>query len=422
MKPISEKLIKQVRLLDPITNTDNITDVLIVDGKITAIDVFLAPSSPQTKIIEAKGLILAPGLVDLYSYSGEPGNEARETYLSLTAAAIAGGFSRVAILPNTIPVIDNLATLALLQEKLNQENTPIKFSFWGSLTQDLRGEKLAELTDLAQGKVIGFTDNKPLHNLNLLRRLLEYSQPFNLPLGLVPTDLNLKGNGVMREGKASLKLGLPGNPVISETTALAAILELVTISKTPVHLMRISTARGVELIKRAKEADLPITASVTWTHLLLIAEAIASYNPNLNLEPPLGTENDRLALIQGIREGIIDAIAVDHTPLTYEEKTVGFTETPPGVIGLELALFLLWENLVETKLLSALELWQALSANPLKCINQKPISCQVGEKAEVVLFAPHYPWKVTSANLKSLSYNTYWLGQEINGQIVELIS
>ncbi len=418
MKPLSDTLIQQVRVLDPVSGTDQITDVLIIDGNINTIAPSLQPISPNTEVINGQGLILAPGLVDIYSHSGEPGCENRETFLSLTQAALAGGFTRIAILPDTIPVIDNPATLALLQDKLSKDDTYLKLLFWGSLTQGLQGEKLSEIADLAQSGVIGFTDNKPRNNLNLLRRFLEYSQPFNLPIALVPTDLKLKGNGVMREGRTSVNLGLPGNPSLSETTAIAAILELLTITKTQVHLMRISTARGVELIKQGKERNLPITASATWIHLLLNTEAIASYNPNLKLEPPLGTEEDQLALIQGIKQGVIDAIAIDHTPLTYEEKTVGFGEAPPGVIGLEIALPLLWQNLVEKGLLSSLELWRALSTNPLKCIQQKPITYQVGEPAELVLFDPNYLWKVIPSNLKSLSYNTPWLGEEIKGKII----
>ena len=416
MKPNSAQLFQQVQVLDPLSNTDEIADVLIVEGKITARDYHLTSIPEKTEIIDARGLILAPGLVDLYSQSGEPGHEDRETLTSISAAAVAGGFTRVAILPNIVPVLDNPAILSLLQKKLASQSP--HFYFWGALTQDLEGRQIAELADLATAGVIGFTDNRPLNNLNLLRRLLEYSQPFNLPIGLVPTDIKLQGNGVMREGETSLKLGLPGNPDLAETVAIASIIELVAATKTSVHLMGVSTARGLELIKQAKERDLPITASTTWMHLLLNTEAIASYNPNLRLEPPLGSETDRLALIQAVQQGVIDAIAVAHTPYTYEEKTVAFAEAPPGAIGLELALPLLWQNLVEKGLLTALQLWQLLSVNPLLCLQQKPISCHIGATAELILFDPHHSWKVTPNNLKSLAYNTPWLEREIKGKII----
>lgn len=415
MKPNSEKLFQQVRLLDPFSNTDKVTDVLVVDNQIVAIDSKISSISENTKIIAPQGLILAPGLVDLYSSTGEPGYEERETCASLIQAAIAGGFTRVAILPSTIPVVDNPATLSLLQQKLSSNQ--VKFYFWGALTQDLAGEKLTELSDLQKAGVIGFTDNQPHQNFNLLRRLLEYSQPFNLPIALIPVDLKLQGNGVIREGKFSVQFGLPGNPAISESVAIASIIELVRSIKTPVHLMRISTARGVELIKQAKENNLPISASCSWMHLLLNTEAIGSYNPNVHLQPPLGNENDRLALIEGVKEGVIDAIAIDHTPYTYEEKTVAFSCAPSGVIGLELALPLLWENLVEQNILSALQLWKALSLNALKCLKQPPIKINEEQTSEFILFNPNQTWDVIPANLQSIAYNTPWLGKQIKGKI-----
>jgi dihydroorotase len=416
VKPNSVQLFQQVRVLDPLSNTDEIADVLICEGKIAAREAHLTSVPETTDIIDAQGLILAPGLVDLYSHSGEPGHEQRETLSSLASAASAGGFTRVAILPNTVPVIDNPATVTLLQQKL-ASNSP-HFYFWGALTQDLAGKQMAELADLATAGVVGLTDNRPLNNLNLLRRLLEYSQPLNLPIALVPTDIKLQGNGVMREGETSIKLGLPGNPALAESAAMASIIELAATTQTPVHLMRVSTARGVELIKQAKERELPLSASTTWMHLLLNTEAIGSYEPNLRLEPPLGRESDRLALIEAVRQGIIDAIAVDHSPYTYEEKTLAFAEAPPGAIGLELALPLLWQNLVDTGLLSALQLWQLLSVNPLLCLQQKPLSCKVGETAELVLFNPELTWQVTPHNLKSLAHNTPWLEREIKGKIL----
>jgi dihydroorotase len=224
----------------------------------------------------------------------------------------------------------------------------------------------------------------------------------------------------MREGETSIRFGLPGDPAISETTALATILEIVGEINTPVHLMRISTRRGVELIREAKMRGLPITASVTWLHLLLNTGSIASYHPSLHLAPPLGNESDRKALIAAIKEGIIDAIAIDHRPYTYEEKTVSFAEAPPGAIGLELALPLLWEKLVITGQLSALQLWQALSLNPCHCLQQKPASLTPGNPAEAILFHPQTSWKVTANNLQSLSHNTFWLNQTITGKVLEM--
>lgn len=414
------KLFQQVRIINPLSNIDTITDVLIQEDKIQQIAPNLQLNEQQGQIIDGTGLVLAPGLVDLYSSSGEPGNEERDTLASLAESAIAGGFTRGAILPNTNPVIDNPAVCNLIHSRLSQYTTT-KFYLWGALTQNLQGETMAELGDLAESAVIGFTDNKAHKNLQLVRKLLEYAHPFNLPVALVPSDVQLQGKGVMREGETSIRLGLLGIPAIAETIAISAIVELVALTQTPVHLMRISTARGVELIRQAKEQDLPITASVNWHHLLLHTETIASYNPNLRFNPPLGTETDKQALIQGVKTGVIDAIAIDHIGYTYEEKTVAFAEAPNGAIGLQIALPLLWQNLVVTGELTALELWQSLSVNPLKCLQQKPINLAEGETAELILFSPQKSWQVNSSNLKSLSQNTYWLNKEIKGEVHTLL-
>lgn len=419
----NRQFFQQIRILDPVSGIDQVGDVLLDQGIIIEIsDHEVAQSDRiilnhgEIDVIDGTGLILAPGLVDLYSSSGEPGYEERETVKSLTQASQVGGFTRVAILPNTNPVIDNPSIVSWIKAKTSDSKT--KFYIWGGLTQNLEGVTIAELSELAEAGVIGFTDNRPHSNLQLLRKLLEYAQPFNLPVALVPTNIQLRGNGVIRESRTSIRLGLVGNPEIAETVAIASIIEIVSLTKTPVHLMRISTARGVQLIKQAKENNLPVTASVNWHHLLLNTEIVASYNPNLRLEPPLGTETDRLALVQAIKDNIIDAIAVDHSPYTYEEKTVAFAQAPAGAIGLELALPLLWQNLVITGELSPLELWHSLSVNPLKCLKQEPIKLQVGQPAELILFSPQQSWQVTPSQLKSLSSNTYWLDKQLKGKIL----
>lgn len=415
----NRQLFQQIRILDPISDIDQVSDVLLDQGIITEISDRIISENNHTEVIDGTGLVLAPGLVDLYSRSGEPGYEERETLKSLTQASQAGGFTRVAILPNTNPVIDNPSIVSWIKAKTAHSQT--KFYIWGGLTQNLEGVTIAELAELALSGVIGFTDNRPHNNLQLVRKLLEYAQPFNLPVALVPTNIQLRGNGVIRESCTSIRLGLVGNPEITETVAIASILEIVSLTKTPVHLMRISTARGVQLIKQAKENHLPVTASVNWHHLILNTEIVASYNPNLRFEPPLGIELDRLALVKAIKDNIIDAIAVDHTSYTYEEKTVAFAQAPTGAIGLELALPLLWQNLVITGELSPLELWRCLSVNPLKCLNQKPIKLQIGQPAELVLFSPQQSWQVTPSQLNSLSSNTYWLDKEIKGKVMSLI-
>ncbi len=431
---MNTELLQQVRVIDPVSGTDvRSLDVLITDGVIKAVQENISHYPAQTQLRNCQGLVLGPGLVDLYSHSGEPGFEERETLASLVSAAAAGGFTRLSILPDTMPPVDNLAGLARVQQKglgardwglgAREDHsifpTPLLY-FWGALTVGVQGQQMTELAELAAATgVVGFADGQPLENLALLRRLLEYLKPLGKPVALWPCDRQLVGNGVMREGAQSLCFGLPGNPAIAETTALAAILELVAVTGTPVHIMRVSTARSVELIQEAKARGLPITASTSWMHLLLDTQALNSYNPSLRLEPPLGNPADLAALRQGMCTGILDAIAIDHTPYTYEEKTVAFAEAPPGAIGLELALPLLWHNLVETSVWSALELWRCLSTHPAECLQQIPSAITPGKPAELTLFDPQQPWLVERQTLHSLATNTPWLGQKLSGRVLQ---
>jgi len=440
---MSSELLQQVRVIDPVSDTDRVADVLIVDGVVSAIEDAIADYPSGTIVQNCQGLILGTGLIDLYSHSGEPGFEERETLQSLLNAASAGGFTRVAILPDTKPAIDNPGAVAWMQTRwrdvrrqetgerreeagrkplhspLPTPHSPLPHLYcWGALTQDARGQQMTELGELAATGIVGFADGRSLTSLLLVRRLLEYLKPLKKPIALWASDSTLSGNGVMREGQASLQLGLPGIPAIAETAALAALLECIEVIDTPVHLMRISTARGVKLIQAAKMRGVPITASTTWMHLLLNSDAIGSYNPNLNLAPPLGNPDDQESLVQAVKDGIIDAIAIDHTPYTYEEKTVAFAEAPPGAIGLELALPLLWQALVKTGNWSALELWRSLSTRPALCLQQKAATIAPGQPAELTLFDPQQAWTVEPRSLKSLSANTPWLHKEVTGQVI----
>ncbi|PLZ98684.1 dihydroorotase [Fischerella thermalis CCMEE 5268] len=430
---MTSELLQQVRIIDPVSVTDQVADVLIEDGYIQSVTNNISDVPQDTYIQDCSGLILGTGLIDLYSHSGEPGFEERETLCSLLKAAAAGGFTRISILPDTSPVVDHPAVVAQLLElgRWGEKSTPLPhhpttlsqkphLNIWGAITLDVAGKQMTELADLAVAGVVGFADGQPLENTALVRRVLEYLQPLGKPVALWCCDRQLRSNGVMREGPDSLRFGLPGNPAASETSAIAALIELVAATETPVHIMRVSTARSVELIASAKSQGLPITASTTWMHVLLDTESLKSYNPNLNLDPPLGNPSDLLALRQAVRTGIVDAIAIDHAPYTYEEKTVAFAEAPPGAIGLELALPLLWQHLVETGEFSALQLWQALSSRPAECLKQKLSAIAPGQKAELTLFDPQQSWKVDRQNLHTLSQNTPWLGQQLTGRVVKI--
>lgn len=429
------ELLQQVRVIDPVSEIDELFDVLIADGYIQAVASHIYEINSDTQIRDCQGLVLGPGLVDLYSHSGEPGFEERETLLSLLQAAAAGGFTRVSILPDTSPVIDNPALVAQLQQKrhgkirekekinLAPSATPLSplplLHIWGAITLNIAGKQMTELADLASAGVVGFSDGKPLENLALLRGVLEYVQPLGKRVAFWPSDRQLAANGVIREGPDALRFGLPPIPASAETTAIAAMLELVAAIGTPVHIMRVSTSRSVELIASAKAAGLPITASTTWMHLLLDTKAVKSYNTSLHLDPPLGNPSDVAALRAGVRAGVIDAIAIDHTPYSYEEKVQAFAEAPPGAIGFELALPLLWQYLVETEEFTALELWRALSSSPAECLGQKVSAIVPHQPAELTLFDPQQTWKVERKSLYTLSQNTPWLGQQLKGHVMQ---
>ena len=417
------ELLQQVRVIDPARQVDRVADVAIANGNIVEIADRLTDYPPQAVKVEGSGLILGTGLVDLYSHSSEPGNEARETLTDLAYAAAAGGFTQVGILPDTLPAIDNLEVISALAHKsrcLNLDSSDLslpKLNFWGA-GYDISGKQMNELAELSPA-VIGFASNYSLANLGLLRQTLEYVRAWQKPVAIALERNELSGDGVVREGEISLRYGMSGNPGFSEAAIIAAVLEIVAEIMTPVHIMRVSTQRGVELIADAKSRGVMVTASTTWMHLLQDSNAISSYDPNLRLEPPLGEPKDRIALIEGVKQGIIDAIAIDHQAYTYEEKTVPFALAPPGAIGLELAISILWQELVASGRWSALELWQALSSRPRQCLQQQPTAIAVGQSAELMLFDPQKTWTVDRNSLKSPAYNTLWYGREITGRVIK---
>ena len=366
--------------------------------------------------------------MDLYSTVGEPGHEERETLKSILQSAAAGGFTRLNLLPNTAPAIDNSAQVQWMNAQVQNLRSLARsaeaescesvsaLEFWGALTLETAGVQMCEFAELASG-VVGFGDGKAIA-FGLLRRILEYTQPLSKPLLLWLWDAALAGKGTVRDGVEALTFGLLGVSAMAETVPLAALLELlrdssVPMPRAPIHVMRISTARSVDLINQAKADGLPITASTTWLHLLLDSRDLSGYHPSLRLPAPLGNQRDRLALVAGIKSGVIDAIAVDHIAYTYEEKTVAFGEAPTGAIGLEFALPMLWQGLVETDQLSAVELWRSLSVNPMRCLGN-------ALSESWVLFDPSETWTVTERALNGRSLNTHLLGQTVIGRVVKL--
>ncbi len=358
------------------------------------------PDAPE----QVPPVFMGPGLVDLYSTSGEPGRDDRETLDSLGRAAQHGGFAIVGILPHTQPAIDDSAL-----EEFWQRQGPWCRP-WGALTRGVQGTQLTDLGTLAPW-VVGFTDGRAIANELLLYRAMTYLRPLQKTLMLMAQSPHLRGHGVVWEGAESVRLGLPAAPVAAETAQVAAILELVRATQTPVHLMRIASARAVSLIAQAKTDGLPITASVPWMHLCFDAGDWGTYDPNLKLWAPLGDYSDRQALITALKQGVLDAIAVDHTPYTYEEKMVALEDAPRGAMGLELALPVLWQRLVAPDHLTPLQLWRSLSSIPAKIMGL-PLP-----RTEI-LFDPHAAWVVTGEHLQSQASNTPLWHQSVQGRVI----
>jgi dihydroorotase len=416
-----------VRLLDPCRQRDGVADVWLRRGRLLLVEATAIPA--KIPRLDAAGWVLGPGLIDLYTSSGELGNNGlsagRETLTSLAAAARAGGFTQVGLLPTPLagtaafPVLDQPEQVGRYRRRRGDP----RWLPWAALSLGGREEAPSPWGELARAGAIGFVTRlggaESLRSLALVRQALEYLRPWNKPLLVWAWDPTLAGSGSLYEGVWALRLGLKGIPASAETAALARLLEVLRSvpSPPPVHVMRLSQARSLELIQQAQAEGLPVTASTTWMHLLLSEEAVfeSGYNPNLRLLPPLPHAADRKALIAGIRSGSL-GIAVDHAPYTYEEKTLPFADAPPGAMGLELALPLLWQNLVETGALTALQLWSALSLYPARCLGLEPPSLEPG--SDWVLFDPTHTWTVSAATLRSHSQATPWLGKTLRGRVL----
>lgn len=403
--------IRGVRILDPLTQQDRVGDVVIRDRTIEAVGKSLDSPGEDLQEIDGRGCILGPGLVDLYSQTGEPGYESRETLAQLLKAATDGGFTRVGILPNTMPAVDSPAQVA---QRLGANTEGAQILPWGAITRGARGERLTDLGEMITAGVVGFADGSPLDNGQMVQRLLEYTRFLPVPLALWPSDH--AQTGVCRDGADAIRLGLSPLSMTAETKPLSALLEDVALGDRPVHLMRVSTARSVDLIRDAKARGLPVTASVTWLHLLFSTADLDSYSPSLRLAPPLGTPADQAALIAGLEDGTLDAIAVDHCAHSYEEKAVPFAVAPPGAIGLQLVLPVLWHAFVVPQRWTALQLWSYLSLHPAQCLGIKTTPIQGGTPTDLVLFDPHHGWVATSETLGCDVINTVYGHQTIQGR------
>ena len=432
---VGSALVQNARVLDPVNQSDRPATVWINEGKIQALDPDPATVPESVPLINGEGCILGPALVDLHSTLSDPGYESRETLEEFLRAAAAGGFDQVAVLPGTDPAIATLAQLHQLHRRiqgLHQSNPEFpKCHPWASATVDQEGKQFTELGELRFAGAIGFTDDRPATNPVLVRRLLEYAAPLNCPIACWPWNPALAGNGQLFEAPETLRAGLPKLPVAAESATVATLLELSDRHTAPLHLMRIGSDRAVHLIRQAKQTQTSITASTTWLSLIAHTGHItgdtqlvgsdrpaAPYDPNFHCFPPLPHPQQQDALIAGIKDGTLDAIAIDHHAYTYEEKTVAFAEAPLGTLGYPLALPLLWQGLVETQKLEPLELWGALTTGPAKILGLEIAAIAPGQPANLILFNPSHPWTVTPDTLYTRAQNTPWFNHTIPGSIV----
>lgn len=411
-------LIKGGRLIDPDSGLEEVSDLLIEGGKIAAIGKKI--SAEGAEVIEVGGRVVAPGLIDMHVHLREPGQEDKETMRTGTRAAARGGFTAVACMPNTDPVIDNQGMVKFIYSQAKKTGLVSVFPI-GSITKDLRGEELAEIGELKKAGVVAISDDgKPVENAEVMRRALEYAQMFDLPVISHCEDKNLKGKGVMHEGYFSTILGLPGIPAASEEVAVARDLELVKLSGGYLHIAHVTTARSVEMIRQAKSRGVRVTCETAPHYFSLTDAAVKDFDTNTKMNPPLRTEKDVEAIKEGLQDGTIDVIATDHAPHTVVEKEVEYSLAPFGIIGLETALPLVLK-LVEEDFLTLMEAVAKMSINPANILGIPKGVLRVGEDADITIIDPGKEWEVTTEEFQSKSRNSPFIGWKMKGAAVMTI-
>lgn len=416
--------LKGGRLIDPVAGKDESLDMLIVDGRIEKIGKNLsADKSFQT--IELANKIIAPGFIDMHVHLREPGFEHKETIETGCASAAAGGFTAVCCMPNTNPAIDDESVARYVHEKGKGVCEGIVDVYpIAAATKGRKGEELAPMAELAQAGAVGFTDDgSPIASAEIMRRALEYSSMYGIPVIQHAEESSMTHNGCMNEGATSTRLGMPGIPPVAEELMIARdILLLGYVPKARYHVAHISTAGAVEYVRRAKKEKLSVTTEVTPHHFALTDEVVTSFDTNTKMNPPLRTREDVEAMKEGLRDGTIDVIATDHAPHTIDEKEVEYTQAPFGIVGLETAIGLSITELVEKKILSLSQLIEKFSTNPRRILSLPPIKIQEGQAANLTLIDPSVVWTVDIQSFKSKSKNSPFNGYKLKGRAIGIIN
>jgi len=408
-------LIKNARIIDPINNLDGEYDLLIKDNVIVNLDKAL--EEDNCNIIDANKMVILPGLIDMHTHLREPGFEEKETIKTGCEAAAAGGFTTIACMANTEPIADNPATIEYIKSKAR--DAAVRVIPIGSITKNLEGKILAEIGFLARAGVTALSDDgKPVMNSEIMRRAMEYATGFNLTIIDHCEDLNLVADGVMNEGYNSTILGLKPIPAVAEEIMISRDLLLLELTGARLHIAHLSTKRGLELVSEAKERGLSVTAEVTPHHLILTDEAVKGYNPDTKVNPPLRTREDINALRKGLKEGLIDVIATDHAPHTFEDKLGEYDYAANGISGLETAVALIHEHLIKTGLLSWQELVKLMVINPARILGIQADGIRKGARADLTIIDPTRKWVVNTNDFKSKGKNSPFNGWNLEGKVL----
>lgn len=407
--------IRGAHLIDPAHNIDGLQDLFIAAGKVVSIGQAPAGFTPN-RVIDAAGLVVCPGLVDLSARLREPGYEYKATLESEMAAAVAGGVTSLACPPDTDPPLDEPGLVEMLKHRARNLSLAKVYPL-GALTAALEGKRLTEMAELTEAGCVGFSHaSRPILDTQVLYRAMQYAATFDYKVWLQPQEPHLARNGVAHDGEIATRLGLTGIPLCAETIAISTVLHMMRETGVRVHLRRISSEAGLKLIVAAKQAGLPVTCDISINHLHLSDEDIGYFDPNTHLIPPLRATTDRDALRQGLADGSVDALCSDHTPVDDDAKQLPFAEAEPGATGLELLLplTLSWAAEMGVPLATAISRVTNCAA---KVMGIQSGSLAIGSAADVCVFDPTVERTITRESLKSQGKNTPFLGRNLRGQV-----
>ena len=414
LKLKKEVLLKGGQILDPLTKTNVKGDILIKDGKIKAIG--KVKSSKSAQIIDCKDLIITHGFCDVHAHFREPGREDKETLETGSMAALAGGFTRVCVMPNTNPPIDSPEVIRYIVDR--SEECPIYIHPIGAITKGQEGSELTEMgAMLAEGAVAFSDDGLPVTDSSMMRNALDYATMFDIPLINHAEDLCLKKDGVMHEGIISTKLGLPSSPDLTESNMVHRDLSLTLLTGGRLHIPHVSSAKSLEHIRLSKKSNEKVTAEVTPHHLFFTDNDLQGFDTNLKVAPPIRTISDKKALIKAVKDGTLDCIATDHAPHTIEEKEGTFDLAPFGMIGLESCFGAVNRVLVKENKLSLLSLIEMLTTRPRGIMGFNNNLFNIGTNAELTIIDPKEEWIFSKKDIHSKSSNSPFIGHNMYGRI-----